>query len=109
MVDGKGMIVAMSRPIAVRLYESIIKLKPDWHDEDPLQGAIKIIMTGSASDTSELQKHIYSKQVKKDIEKRFKNPVDEMKLVIVVDMWLTGFDAPCVQQCILINRLNHIT
>ena len=96
VVDGKGMIVAMSRPIAVRLYESIIKLKPDWHDEDPLQGAIKIIMTGSASDTSELQKHIYSKQVKKDIEKRFKNPVDEMKLVIVVDMWLTGFDAPCV-------------
>ena len=57
-------------------------------------------MTGSASDTSELQKHIYCKQVKKDIEKRFKNPVDEMKLAIVVDMWLTGFDAPCVHNVI---------
>ena len=94
--DGKAMVVAMSREICVHLYNEIIKLRPDWHDPDPKKGAIKIIMTGSASDKALLRPHIYSGQVKKDLEKRFKAPNDPLKMVIVRDMWLTGFDAPCV-------------
>ena len=94
--DGKAMVVAMSREICVHLYNEIVKLRPAWHDADPKQGAIKIIMTGSASDKALLRPHIYSGQVKKDLEKRFKNPADPLKMVIVRDMWLTGFDAPCV-------------
>ena len=94
--DGKAMVVAMSREICVHLYNEIIKLRPDWHDTDPKKGAIKIVMTGSASDKALLRPHIYSGQVKKDLEKRFKNPADPLKMVIVRDMWLTGFDAPCV-------------
>lgn len=94
--SGKAMVVAMSRDICVHLYNEIVKLRPDWHDEDPAKGAIKIVMTGSASDKALLRPHIYSKQVKKDLEKRFKNPADPLRLVIVRDMWLTGFDAPCV-------------
>ena len=93
-IDGKGMIVAMSRQIAVDLYDALVAIRPDWHSEDPTKGAIKIIMTGSASDDAKLQKHIYSKQTKKDLEKRIKDVEDELKLVIVRDMWLTGFDAP---------------
>ena len=95
-IEGKGMIVAMSRQIAVNLYDAIVDIRPDWHNEDPSKGAIKIIMTGSASDDTDMQKHLYNKQTKKDIEKRFKDPEDCMKLVIVRDMWLTGFDAPSV-------------
>jgi len=94
--SGKAMVVAMSRDICVHLYNDIIKLRPDWHDDDPVKGAIKIVMTGSASDKPLLRPHIYSKQVKKDLEKRFKNPADPLRMVIVRDMWLTGFDAPCV-------------
>lgn len=94
--NGKAMIVAMSREICVHLYNEIVKLRPEWHDPDPKKGVIKIIMTGSASDKALLRPHIYSGQVKKELEKRFKNPVDPLKLVIVRDMWLTGFDAPCV-------------
>lgn len=94
--DGKAMVVAMSRDICVHLYDEMVRLRPDWHHEDPEQGAIKIIMTGSASDKALLRPHIYSKQVKKRLEKRFKNPADPLRLVIVRDMWLTGFDAPCV-------------
>ncbi|MCK9608049.1 MAG: type I restriction endonuclease subunit R [Methylomonas sp.] len=94
--DGKAMVVAMSREICVHLYNEIIKLRPDWHSDDPEQGAIKIVMTGSASDKALLRPHIYSKQQKKRLEKRFKDPADPLRLVIVRDMWLTGFDAPCV-------------
>ena len=94
--DGKTMVVAMSREICVHLYNEIIKLRPEWHDTDPKKGALKIIMTGSASDKALLRPHIYSGQVKKDLEKRFKAPNDLLKMVIVRDMWLTGFDAPCV-------------
>jgi type I restriction enzyme R subunit len=93
---GKAMIVAMSRDICAHLYNEIIKLRPDWHDPDPEKGAIKIVMTGSASDKALLRPHIYSAQVKKRLEKRFKDPADPLRLVIVRDMWLTGFDAPCV-------------
>ena len=94
VIEGKGMIVAMSRHIAVDLYDAIVALRPEWHSDDPMKGAIKIIMTGSASDDERLQKHIYPKQIKKELEKRLKDPDDELKLVIVRDMWLTGFDAP---------------
>lgn len=94
-IDGKGMIVAMSRDICAQLYNSIVQLRPEWHDEDPAKGAIKVVMTGSASDKPHLQPHIYNKQTKKDFEKRFKDVNDPLKLVIVRDMWLTGFDAPC--------------
>ncbi len=93
---GKAMVVGMSRDICVHLYNEIIKLRPDWHSADPEQGAIKIVMTGSASDKALLRPHIHSAQVKKRLEKRFKNPADPLRLVIVRDMWLTGFDAPCV-------------
>lgn len=93
---GKAMVVAMSREICVHLYNEIVTLRPDWHDADPEKGAIKIIMTGSASDKALLRPHLYSKKVKKRLEKRFKDPDDPLKLVIVRDMWLTGFDAPCV-------------
>jgi type I restriction enzyme R subunit len=93
---GKAMVVAMSRDICVHLYNEIVKLRPDWHDTDPEKGAIKIVMTGSASDKALLRPHLNSKQVKKRLEKRFKDPADPLRLVIVRDMWLTGFDAPCV-------------
>jgi type I restriction enzyme R subunit len=94
--SGKAMVVAMSREICVHLYKELIKLRPDWHNDDPELGAIKIVMTGSASDKALLRPHIYPKQVKKRLEKRFKDPNDPLQLVIVRDMWLTGFDAPCV-------------
>lgn len=95
-LDGKAMIVAMSRDICAHLYNEIVRLRPEWHDTDPEQGAIKVVMTGSASDKPLLQPHIYNKATKKRLEQRFKNPEDPLKLVIVRDMWLTGFDAPCV-------------
>lgn len=94
-MDSKAMIVGMSREICAHLYNEIVALRPDWHSTDPSKGVIKIVMTGSAADRELLRPHIYSKQVKKDFEKRFKNPKDPLKLVIVRDMWLTGFDAPC--------------
>ena len=94
-IAGKGMIVTMSREICVHLYNEIIALRPDWHDPDPEKGKIKIVMTGSASDKPLLQPHIYNKQTKKRLEKRFKDVNDPLQLVIVRDMWLTGFDAPC--------------
>ena len=94
--SGKAMVVAMSRDICVHLYNEIIKLRPDWHDADPEKGALKIVMTGSASDKALLRSHIYSSQTRKRLEKRFKDPADPLRLVIVRDMWLTGFDAPCV-------------
>jgi len=91
---GKAMIVTMSRRIAVRLYEKIVALRPDWHADDPEQGRIKVVMTGSAADPAAFQPHIYSKEVRRGIKARAKNPNDPLELVIVRDMWLTGFDAP---------------
>jgi len=95
MIEGKAMIVGMSREICVHLYNAIVELRPHWHDPDPDKGAIKIVMTGSASDRELLQPHIYNRQTRKKLEKRFKNINDPFKLVIVRDMWLTGFDVPC--------------
>ncbi|WP_145564648.1 type I restriction endonuclease subunit R [Yersinia aldovae] len=94
-MNGKAMIVAMSRDICVRLYNALVALRPEWHNEDIEKGEIKIIMTGSASDKEHLQPHIYNKQTKKRLEARFKDLNDPLKIVIVRDMWLTGFDAPC--------------
>ena len=94
-LDGKAMIVCMSRDICAQLYNAVVALRPEWHSADPEQGEIKIVMTGSAADKPLLQPHLYSKQVKKRLEKRFKDAKDPLKLVIVRDMWLTGFDAPC--------------
>lgn len=90
--DGKAMIVVMSREICVKLYDKLIALRPDWHSDDVQKGAVKIVMTSTASDPAEWQRH---NQDKKTLEKRFKDPDDPLKIVIVRDMWLTGFDAPC--------------
>lgn len=92
---GKAMIVGMSREICVHLYNEIISLRPEWHSDDPSKGSIKIVMTGTASDKAILRPHIYSEQTRKMLEKRFKDPNDALHLIIVRDMWLTGFDAPC--------------
>lgn len=91
---GKAMIVTMSRRIAVRLYEKIVALRPDWHSDDPAAGKIKVVMTGSAADPPEFQPHLHSKDVRKDLKARAKNVEDPLEIVIVRDMWLTGFDAP---------------
>jgi type I restriction enzyme R subunit len=94
VIEGKGMIVTMSRNIAVDLYEKITAYRPDWHSDDDATGKIKVIITGSASDPEHLQPHIRNKQRIKEIEKRIKNPDDPLEMVIVCDMWLTGFDVP---------------
>ncbi|MEZ8951168.1 type I restriction endonuclease subunit R [Vibrio sp. 10N.247.311.18] len=92
---GKAMIVSMSREICVDLYNAIVAIKPEWHHPDTDKGVIKIVMTGSASDKEKMQPHIHDKKTKKLFEKRYKDTDDELQLVIVRDMWLTGFDAPC--------------
>lgn len=92
--EGKGMIVAMSRRIAAELYSAIIQLKPEWHNEDPKKGSIKVIMTSSSSDGPDINKHHTTKEIRKNLADRMKDPDEELKLVIVRDMWLTGFDVP---------------
>jgi type I restriction enzyme R subunit len=96
VMEGKAMIVCMSRRICVDLYDAIIKVRPQWHNEDDTKGNIKIVMTGSASDPVPWQQHVRNKLRRKAIGERMKNPGDELKLVIVRDMWLTGFDVPCL-------------
>ena len=95
-LDGKGMIVCMSRRICVALYDQLVKLRPEWHSDDDEQGALKIVMTGAASDPEAWQAHIGKrpKARRELLAKRAKDPADPLKLVIVRDMWLTGFDAP---------------
>ncbi|BAN50680.1 type I restriction endonuclease subunit R [Metapseudomonas resinovorans] len=95
-LDGKAMVVCMSRRICVKLYDEIVKLRPDWHSDDDNAGAVKIVMTGAASDPQEWQKHIGNKARRDLLAKRARDPKDALKLVIVRDMWLTGFDAPCM-------------
>ncbi|MCD4698202.1 MAG: type I restriction endonuclease subunit R [Bacteroidales bacterium] len=94
---GKGIFVSMSRRIAVELYEQIIKIRPEWHSNDRKKGAIKVIMTSSSSDPQNWQKHHTTKQERKELGDRLKDPDDHLKMVIVRDMWLTGFDAPCLK------------
>ncbi|MCG1166049.1 type I restriction endonuclease subunit R [Staphylococcus epidermidis] len=93
-MKGKGMIVTMSRRIAVDLYDEIIRLKPEWHSDDDDKGVIKVVMTGSSSDPTSFQRHIGPKKRRNLLEKRMKDVDDELQLVIVRDMWLTGFDVP---------------
>ena len=93
-VKGKVMIVAASRRIAVLLYDEIAKIRPDWVSEDENRGRMKVVMTGSASDPPEFQRHVRTKAERREIERRFKDPGDELQVVIVRDMWLTGFDVP---------------
>ncbi|MCK5061985.1 type I restriction endonuclease subunit R, partial [Candidatus Parcubacteria bacterium] len=93
---GKGMIVAMSRRIAVELHDEIVKLKPDWGNKNKKKGAIKVVMTSASSDPENWQQHNTTKQDRRALAERFKDSEDELKLVIVRDMWLTGFDAPCL-------------
>ena len=92
--DGKGMIVSMSRRIAADLYDEIIKIRPEWHSDDLDKGVIKVVMTSASSDGPKIAKHHTTKQQRKTLADRMKDPEDELKLVIVRDMWLTGFDVP---------------
>jgi type I restriction enzyme R subunit len=94
VLAGKGMIVCMSRRICVALYDAIVRLRPEWHHDEDDKGVIKVVMTGSASDPPEWQPHIRNKQRREYLANRFRDPNDPLKLVIVRDMWLTGFDAP---------------
>jgi type I restriction enzyme R subunit len=93
-MDGKAMVVCMSRRICVDMYNAIVRLRPDWHSDDDDKGVLKIVMSGSASDRAEWQPHIRSKPRREALAKRFKTPDDSMKIVIVRDMWQTGFDCP---------------
>ncbi|MGQ9635867.1 MAG: type I restriction endonuclease subunit R [Bryobacteraceae bacterium] len=95
-MEGKAMVVCMSRRICVALYNAIVKIRPDWHHADDAQGQVKIVMTGSASDPPQWQQHIRSKQRREGLAARFKDPTDPFQIVIVRDMWLTGFDVPCL-------------
>lgn len=96
VIEGKAMIVCMSRRICVEMYNALVKLRPDWNSEDDKQGKIKIVMTGAPSDPLSYQPHIRSKERRDAIAVRFKNPYDSLRIVIVRDMWLTGFDVPCL-------------
>jgi type I restriction enzyme R subunit len=93
-LNGKGMIVCMSRRICVELYREIVKLRPQWQDEDDARGSLKVVMTGSASDLPDWQPHIRNKPRREALAHRFRDPSDPFRLVIVRDMWLTGFDCP---------------
>jgi type I restriction enzyme R subunit len=95
-MEGKALVVCMSRRICVELYNAIVALRPAWHSADDAKGAIKVVMTGSASDPADWQQHVRTKQRREALAKRLKDPDDPLKLVIVRDMWLTGFDAPCL-------------
>jgi len=94
VIEGKGMIVTYSRRIAIDLYQQIVRLRPKWHSFEVSQGAIKVVVSGSADDPIEWQPFLLNKASRKDVEKRFKDPKDDLQLVIVCDMWLTGFDVP---------------
>jgi type I restriction enzyme R subunit len=93
---GKGMIVTLSRQVAANLYDTIIKLRPDWHSDDLNSGKIKVVMTASASDEGNLVKHHTNKKNRQVLAQRLKDAINDLELVIVCDMWLTGFDAPCL-------------
>ncbi|MEW6061679.1 MAG: type I restriction endonuclease subunit R [Bacteroidota bacterium] len=95
-MDGKAMVVCMSRRICIELYNAIVAIRPDWHHPDDDKGMIKIVMTGSATDPVEWQPHIRNKPRREELAKRFKDPRDPFKIVLVRDMWLTGFDVPCL-------------
>ena len=94
VLEGKAMVVCMSRRICIELYREIVRLRPGWHDDDDGRGAVKVVMTGAASDPREWQQHIRNKPRREALAKRFRDASDPMRIVLVRDMWLTGFDAP---------------
>ena len=94
VMDGKALVVCMSRRICIDLYRKLVRLRPDWHSEDDSQGSLKVVMTGSASDPPEWQPHIRNKPRRESLARRFRDPDDPLRTVLVRDMWLTGFDAP---------------
>ncbi len=100
-LDGKAMIVCMSRRICVDLYRELVKLRPDWHDDDDSRGILKVVMTGSASDPADWQAHIRNKPKREALARRFRDAADPFRIVIVRDMWLTGFDAPSLHSMYL--------
>ena len=93
-MDGKALVVCMSRRICIDLYRELTRLRPEWHDEDDARGRLKVVMTGSASDPLDWQPHIRNKPRREALAKRFRDPSDPLQVVLVRDMWLTGFDAP---------------
>ena len=93
-LDGKAMVVCMSRRICIDLYRELVKQRPNWHDDDDDKGHLKVVMTGSASDPPDWQRHVRNKPRREALAKRFRNPSDSLRMVLVRDMWLTGFDAP---------------
>ena len=109
VLSGKAMIVCMSRRICVEMYNSIVSIRPEWHSEDDGKGNIKIVMTGSASDELDWQIHIRSKKRREDLANRFKDPEDPFQIVIVRDMWLTGFDAPSLHTMYLDKPMHSHT
>ena len=95
-VDGKALVVCMSRRICMDLYDAIVALRPSWHNDEDEKGAIKVVMTGNASEGPRVAGHARNKERRETLANRFRNPLDGLKIVIVRDMWLTGFDAPCL-------------
>ena len=93
-MDGKAMVVCMSRRICIDLYRELVRLRPEWLDDDDRRGAVKVVMTGKASDPPDWQRHIGNKARREALAKRFRDPADPLRMVLVRDMWLTGFDAP---------------
>ena len=93
-MDGKAMVVCMSRRICIDLYRELVRLRPEWSDDDDSRGALKVVMTGRASDPPDWQRHIGNKARREALAKRFRDPADPLRMVLVRDMWLTGFDAP---------------
>ena len=94
VLEGKAMVVCMSRRICIALYRELVRLRPDWHSEDDMQGAVKVVMTGAASDPLQWQPHIRNKPRREALAKRFRDEADPFRIVLVRDLWLTGFDAP---------------
>ncbi len=94
VLAGKALVVCMSRRICVQLYDAIVALRADWHSDDDQKGKLKVVITGSAADGPELAEHVHNKQVLRELKERAKDPADELDMVIVRDMWLTGFDSP---------------
>lgn len=105
LFEGKAMVVCMTRNICVELYKQIIALKPEWHDKEIDKGAIKVVMTSSSDDPAPFQAHHTTKSQRKDLALRMKDPEDALKIAIVRDMWLTGFDAPCVHTMYVDKRM----